>query len=138
MTTTLRIIVADDDSLIRQTICSLIAEEQGMDVIAEAADGQEAEELSKSLAPDLIIMDVTMPRKSGIEATQLIKSHLPDVKILAISVSSGRHYVKAMIEAGASGYVLKDEASAELIPAIKAAASGDMYIGHFFYSQLHP
>ena len=115
----MRIIVADDDRIIRTMIRGLLEKEPDLEVVAEASDGEEAVAKSLELEPDLVLMDISMPRLNGIEATARLAGVKPGLAIIALSVHQGQHYVQAMHKAGAKGYVLKNQASTELVPMVR-------------------
>jgi len=123
-----RIILADDHMIIRQGLRSLIERQQGMEVLAEADDGRQALELARSLRPNIVIMDISMPNLNGIEATRRIKAHEPAVKVIALSMHADSEFVARMLEAGASGYMLKDCAFEELATAIRTVLENRTYL----------
>lgn len=123
-----RILLADDHKIVRDGLKALIEKEPGMEVIAEAATGRIALRLSRKLSPDIVIMDITMPDLNGIEATRQIVSELPKVKVIALSMHSEKQFVEGMLNAGVSGYMLKDSAFEELISAVKTVISGRLYL----------
>lgn len=124
----LRIILADDHALIREGLKALINAEQDLEVVGEAGDGLAAYKLAAELRPDLIVMDVSLPELSGAKATERIKRELPSVKILALTMHEDKGYLRQLIQAGASGYVLKRAAAEDLIHAIRAISSGGVYV----------
>jgi two-component system response regulator NreC len=109
-------------------LSTLIAKQPDMEIIGEATDGREALQLLDKLMPDLILMDVTMPNLNGIEATRKIKSRKPDIEVIALSLHSDRRYVLGMIDAGASGYLLKECAFDELVRAINTVMAKKKYL----------
>lgn len=123
----MKVLLADDHQLMRQGLRALL-ERQGIDVVAEAADGHEAIARAKQACPDVVVMDVAMPGLNGIDAARRIKAELPLVKILALSMNADARYVNAMLEAGASGYLLKNAASDELLDALTAVLGGETYL----------
>ena len=123
-----RIILADDHNIVREGLRSLIEKELGMDVIGEADNGRSAVKLVGNLMPDLVIMDVSMPDLNGIEATRQISSDYPQVKVLALSMHSDKRFVAGILQAGASGYLLKDCAIEEMVRAIRAIMDGGIYL----------
>ena len=125
---TIRILLADDHKMVREGLCSLIGQQIGMEVVAEAQDGREAVQLTRKLRPNLVIMDVTMPGLNGIKATQQILSKSPGVKVIALSMHSHRWFVVRMLDAGASGYVSKEYAFEELTNAIRTVWRGQTYL----------
>lgn len=120
----LKILIADDHAIFREGLRSLFEKEQGITVVGEAGNGNEAVELSRQLRPDVVLMDITMPGLNGIEATRRIVAEGGEVRVLAFSMESDRRFVVEVLEAGASGYVLKEAHFKELIAAVRAASSG--------------
>ena len=125
---TTRILVVDDHKVVREGLSSLLEEEQEIEIAGEAEDGRKAVELALELKPDVVMMDVVMPDLNGIEATRKIKAEAPDIKVLGLSNYSDIRYVEGMLEAGASGYVLKDCGIEELVCAIRAVADNGTYL----------
>ncbi|HTZ38969.1 MAG TPA: response regulator transcription factor [Syntrophales bacterium] len=126
--TTIRVLLADDHKIIRDGLKTLIEKETGMEVIAEADNGRRTVRLAQKHQPNVIIMDVTMPDMNGIEATRKIMEDTAGVRIIGLSMHSDRRYVLGMLEAGASGYLLKDCAFEELATAIRNVAGGNTYL----------
>lgn len=124
----IRILIADDHKIVRDGLHILIDRQIDMEVIGEAKNGQEAVELTKKLRPDVVIMDISMPDMNGIDATRLISEENCDVKIIALSMHSDRRFVVGMLEAGASGYLLKDRAFSELAGAIRLISENNSYM----------
>lgn len=124
----IKILLADDHKMMREGLRALIEEQPDMAVIAEAEDGRSAVQLATTLSPDVIIMDVSMPRLNGIEATRKIVAKLSHAKILALSMHYDRKVVMEILNAGASGYLLKDCAFEELACAIHAVADDRTYL----------
>jgi len=124
----IKIIIVDEHKILREGLSTLIAKQPNMEIIGEATDGREALEITNKLSPDLILMDVTMPNLNGIEATRKIKSKNPDIEIIALSLHSDRRYVLGMIDAGASGYLLKECAFKELVRAINTVMAKKKYL----------
>lgn len=125
---TLRIFLADDHKILRQGLASLIEKQSNMKVIGEAEDGHQAVESILSLIPNLAIIDVGMPSLNGIEVTRKIMEKADDIKILALSMHSDKRYIMQMIQAGASGYLLKNSAFDELIFAIQSVMKNQIYL----------
>ena len=126
----IRILLADDHVLVRQGTRELLEQEEDMEVVAEAGDGEEAVQLATSHRPDVAIMDIAMPKLNGIEATRQIKALHPATAVLVLTAYDDDQYVFALLEAGAAGYLLKDVHATELIRAIRAVHAGE--------SVLHP
>ena len=122
------VIIADDHMIVRDGIRSLLEKQPDREVVAEADNGRTALKHALQLSPDVIIMDIGMRELNGIDATRLIIGKLPDVKILALSMYSDKQFIKGMLKAGASGYMLKDSASKELVDAIRIVADNKIYI----------
>ena len=125
---TMKIILADDHRIIREGLRALLDKEPDMEVIAEAEDGRTTVRLCREVKPDVVIMDITMPELNGIEATRQIVSELPDTKVIALSMHSDRKFVREMLSAGASGYLLKDSAFEELSNALQTVYNNQLYL----------
>ena len=123
-----KILIADDHKILREGLRSLVENKLGYKVIAEAADGISAVQLSVELIPDIVIMDVTMPGLNGIEATRRIVKAISTIKIIALSMHADKQFVAEMINAGASGYLLKDCAFEEVADAIKTVLNKQLYV----------
>jgi two-component system NarL family response regulator len=124
----LRVLLVDDHELMRQGLRSILESEDGIQVVGEAASGREAVGLATALAPHVVVMDVAMQDMNGIEATRQIRSACPGVRVVALSSHSDSRYVTAMLDAGASGYVLKANAYDDLRRAVDAARRGKTYL----------
>lgn len=123
----LRIVLADDHQLLREGVGLLINSQPDMEVVGEASNGAEALLCARNLLPDVLLMDLTMPGLNGLQATSLIKTEIPAIKILALTAHEDETYLRQLINAKASGYLLKRSASNELIQAIRAVAAGELY-----------
>ena len=126
--TKLQIFLADDHMVVREGLKTLINAQPDMSVIGEASDGQTAWQQARNCHPDVVIMDITMPELNGVEATAQLKRTCPDVKVVALSVHDDTSYVRQLLSAGASGYVLKHVAADVLIQAIRLVAAGGVYL----------
>jgi DNA-binding NarL/FixJ family response regulator len=124
----LRILIVDDHQLLRQGLKSLLEDEPGLEVVGEAEDGHECVLLVKRLKPDVVVMDVGMPGLNGMDATRQVLADHPEIKVLALSMHTDRRFASGMLQAGASGYLLKDAAYDELIRAIRTVMEGKTYL----------
>ncbi len=126
----IRVLLAEDHVVVREGTRELIQQEQDMEVVGEAGDGEEAIELAAELRPDVVIMDIAMPKVNGIEATKRIKELYPATAVLILTAYDNEQYIFALLEAGAAGYLLKNVRRSELIDAVRAVRAGE--------SVLHP
>ena len=123
----LRILLADDHQILRHSLRALL-EREGLEVVAEAEDGERAVEMAQSLRPDVAVLDLSMPRLNGIEAARTLTSAEGATRIVLLTVHCEEHYVRAALKAGIMGYVLKTQASADLLQAIREVAGGGLYL----------
>ncbi len=121
------VLVADDHTIVRRGLVSLLAMADDIEVVAEAADGNEAVELTLRHEPDVVLMDINMPVLNGLEATRKIKRDAPHVKILVLSAHDNEEYVLQVVRSGANGYLLKNSPSEDLYTAIKSVNSGQAF-----------
>lgn len=124
----LRFLLCDDHALFREGLAVLLERREGWQVVGQVADGEEAVRLAAELQPDLILLDVAMPGMSGIEAASALRTVSPHSAILALSMYGDAHYRRSMLAAGAVGYLLKNQASAELEEAIAAVQRGYTFL----------
>ena len=124
----LRIFLADDHMVVREGLKSLVNAQPDMHVVGEAEDGGAALRSACELVPDVVVMDVSMPEMSGAEATAQLRRDCPRIKVLALTVYEDRAYLRQMLDAGASGYVLKRAVTDELVRAIRTIAAGGSYV----------
>ena len=121
----IRVVVADDQSVVRAALVALVSTDPGIEVVGSAADGQEAVALATRYRPDVVLMDVRMPVMDGIEATRRIRGEVPDAAVLVLTTYDLDEYIFNAIRAGASGYLLKDGDGDDLVDAIRRSAAGD-------------
>ena len=124
----IRVLLADDHALVRAGIRSLLEQAGHVEVVAEADDGHQAVQLVEVHHPDVVLMDVSMPRLNGLEATRRVVEAHPTVRVLMLSVHSLEEYIWQALQAGASGYLLKNASAAELELAVTAVARGETYL----------
>jgi len=125
MTEPVRILLADDHTIVRQGLARLLEEQPRFKVVGEATDGKALIEQAIILKPDIVIMDIAMPRMNGIEAAKIIRKQLPKTKILILSMYSHEHYIHELLETGVSGYLLKDSSGRDIIQAICSAMKNE-------------
>jgi DNA-binding NarL/FixJ family response regulator len=123
----LRLLLGDDHTLMRHGLRKILEERQDWEVVAEAGDGRTAVQQTLDLEPDVAVLDIGMPLLNGIEATRQIVRRKPNVRVLILSMHADEAYVTQAVTAGASGYVLKDSAGADLVGAIAAVAAGKSF-----------
>ncbi len=123
-----RIIIAEDHTILREGLRSLLSSDPDLEIVGEAQDGQEAIRCVEKLKPNLVLMDLSMPRMNGLDAIKEIKKRSAETRILVLTVHKNEEYIVATLQAGADGYALKDSTHAELGIAIKNVLSGNHYI----------
>ena len=126
----IKILLAEDHVVVREGTRQLLENEEDLEVVGEAGNGEEAVRMAAQLQPDLVIMDIAMPRLNGIEATKQIKTLHPSIVVLILTAYDNDQYIFALLEAGAAGYLLKDVSGRELVNAVRAVCAGE--------SILHP
>jgi DNA-binding NarL/FixJ family response regulator len=131
----IKMIIADDHTLFRSGIVSLIEDENDISIMAEAANGKELIELYNKFKPDLLLLDISMPEKTGLEAAKEIRMNDPDVKILFLSMHEGADYIYHSIKSGGNGLRNKNILKSELITAIRTVMNGSGYFGKAFSNQ---
>jgi len=124
----IRVIVAEDHHLVRQGIRALLERSHGIEVVAEAADGQEAVEVVELLAPDVLVLDVAMPRLDGLQALAQVRALGVATQVVMLSMYSDEALVRRALRSGATGYLLKRSVAEELLLAVRAASRGDIYL----------
>jgi two-component system response regulator NreC len=125
---TIRLLLVDDHAVVRSGLRMLLENERDVEIIGEASSASEAMEAALRLKPNVILMDIGLPDLSGIDATREIKKRAPDVSVVALTIHEDEEYFFKMLEAGASGYVPKRAAPEELLTAIRAAGTGQVYL----------
>lgn len=123
----IRVLVCDDHAVVREGIRHVLAGEPGFEVVAEAANGEQALTLARQHRPDVIVLDVTMPGESGLRVAPRLRAAVPEARVLILSMHDHAEYVREGVRAGASGYLLKDSAAAELRLAVRAVHAGGTY-----------
>jgi two-component system nitrate/nitrite response regulator NarL len=125
--TSIRIIIADDHPMVRDGLKVSLESEQFIEVIADVSNGLEAVQASEKLSPDVVLLDISMPEMNGLEACQKIREQSPNVGLLIVTMHDNREYITRVIQAGASGYVLKDAPTEEIILAVQTVNQGGTY-----------
>jgi len=128
VTDKIRVLIADDHTIVRTGVRLLLQAEPDIEVVGEALDGDQAVTLAEALRPDVTLMDIAMPGTNGLEATRQIKARFPDMNILGLTMHRSDEYFFEMLRAGASGYVLKAAETSELIGAIRVVARGEVFL----------
>ncbi|MGI5456552.1 response regulator [Streptomyces sp. CA-249302] len=121
----IRVLIADDQQMVRQGFTVLLNTQPGIEVIGQAVDGQEAVDRVRELSPDVVLMDIRMPELNGIEATRRITGERPDIRVLVLTTFDLDEYVYEALRAGASGFLLKDASAEKLAEAVRVVAAGD-------------
>ena len=127
-TNPIRVVLAEDHELVRAGICSLLMVEDGIEVVAQACDGNEALRLIRELQPDIALLDVKMAGLNGLETAERVTQEWPGVRVIMLSLYADEEYVLRAIRCGASGYLLKEASPTELVTAIRTVAGGDLYL----------
>jgi NarL family two-component system response regulator LiaR len=130
MKTKTRILIADDHPLLREALCQVFSSQEDMEIVGQANNGEEAINLTSQLKPDILIMDIMMPKSDGLEASRQIKKIAPDTAILILTAYDEDNYVLGLLEAGATGYLMKSARGQDLVEAVRAIRAGE--------SVLHP
>src|SRR6185295_3862129 len=123
----LKVVLADDHTVVRQGLRALLVSEGDIEIVGEAENGRQAVQLAKRLLPDVVVMDIAMPVLNGLEATRQVTRALPSTKVLILSSYSDDEYVQQLTEAGAAGYLVKQTAATDLLKAIREAQRGNAY-----------
>ena len=128
MDKSIRILIADDHTIVRQGLARLLNDQPDLKVVGEAVNGRQAVDKALELKPEIIIMDIAMPQLNGIEAAKRIRKKLPKTKILILSMYSHEHYIHELFETGVAGYLLKDSSGRDIIQAIHAALNNETFL----------
>lgn len=124
----IKVMLAEDHTIVRQGLARLLRDQPGVQIVGEAVNGRMAVEKALETKPDVVIMDIAMPLMNGIEASKRIRKHLPKTKIIILSMYAHEHYIHEMLEVGISGYVLKDASGRDIIEAIHAAMRDETFL----------
>lgn len=128
MTATIRLLICEDQTLMRQGLVTILGLEPGIEVVGQASNGQEAIDSVAALQPDVVLMDVQMPVMDGVEATRQIASRYPDTRVIILTTFDYEEYVFEGVKAGAMGYLLKDTPAPELVSTIRRVHAGERFI----------
>ena len=123
----LRILLADDHEIVRRGLCALLQKREGWEVCGEASDGRQALEMAKELKPDVVILDIGMPQLNGLDTTRQLLQHDPQFKIIVLTITDSDQVIREAIDAGARGFVLKSDAARDLVSAVEALQSKQMF-----------
>jgi DNA-binding NarL/FixJ family response regulator len=132
----LRLLLVDDHAVVREGLRSLLGSDNRFEIVGEAADGLTAISIAETLRPDVIVMDVSIPGMNGAQVTRRLKEQLPETKTVALTVHEESGYLRSLMDAGASGYVLKRSAASELVRAIEVIGEGGTYLDSSMAGQL--
>ena len=124
----IKVLIVDDHRVVREGLSAILKTKDNVDVLGEAQDGQEAVEKARSLLPDVILMDVSMPKMTGVEATRIIKREFPHIGIIALTMYEEQQYIFDLVRGGATGYLLKDSDSDQIVKAIQSVYRGESLI----------
>lgn len=133
---TIRVLIADDHAVMRDGLTALLGANPDIAVVGAVANGREAVRLALELKPDVAIMDVTMPDLNGIEATRLLRERCPETRVVMLSMHSSSEHVYRALEAGATGYLLKESAGEEVVAAVRAVHTGRRYLSQALQAEL--
>jgi two-component system, NarL family, response regulator NreC len=131
-----RVLIADDHGIVRQGLRALLEKSPDVSVVGEASDGREAVRLAAELRPNIVVMDIAMPMLNGVDATSQILSRDPEIKVIILSMHSDESYILRALSAGAKGYLLKDSAEGDILPAVQTVAKGRPYFSPVIASTL--
>lgn len=125
----MRVLIADDHTMVRESLVSLLEAAGDVEVVAQAADGIEALEKAERTRPDIVVADLSMPRLGGLEVVRRLRERLPNTRVLVLTMHQEDEYVLQAVRAGASGYLVKDSAATELLAAVRSLHAGRRYFG---------
>ncbi|HLI84387.1 MAG TPA: response regulator transcription factor [Bryobacteraceae bacterium] len=131
-----RVLIADDHGIVRQGLRALLEKSPEIAVVGEASDGREAVRLAAELHPNIVVMDIAMPMLNGVDATSQILGRDPEIKVIILSMHSDESYILRALSAGAKGYLLKDSAEGDILPAVQTVAKGRPYFSPVIASTL--
>jgi DNA-binding NarL/FixJ family response regulator len=132
----LRLLLVDDHAIVREGLRALLATDPRFEIVGEASEGESAVSAAASLHPDLVVMDVSLPGINGVQATRQLKADHPDTRVVALTVHEEGGYLRSLLDAGASGYVLKRSAASELLRALHVVGDGGTYLDPAMAGQL--
>jgi DNA-binding NarL/FixJ family response regulator len=124
----IKVLIVDDHRVVREGLSAILQSKENIQVLGEAQDGHEAVEKARSLLPDVILMDVSMPKMTGVEATRIIKREFPHIGIIALTMYEEQQYIFDLVRGGATGYLLKDSDSDQIVKAIQSVYRGESLI----------
>lgn len=124
----IRVLIADDHQVVREGLSAILRTKEDIEVVGEVKDGTEAVEQARRLKPDVILMDISMPRMNGVEATRQIRREQPEIGVVVLTMYDDENYIYDLVKAGATGYLLKDSDSSQIVKAIKTVARGESLI----------
>jgi DNA-binding NarL/FixJ family response regulator len=124
----IKVLIVDDHRVVREGLAAILKTKENIQVVGEAQDGQEAVEKTRTLMPDVILMDVSMPRMGGVESTRVVKREFPHIGIIALTMYEEQQYIFDLVRAGATGYLLKDSDSTQIVKAIQSVYRGESLI----------
>ena len=124
----IKLLLADDHRVVREGLSAILETKEEIQIVGEAKDGGEAVEQARQLLPDVILMDMRMPGMTGVEATRIIKREMPHIGIIALTMYEDQQHIFDLVRAGATGYLLKDSDSTEILAAIRAVSKGESLI----------
>ena len=125
----IRLLLADDHPVVRRGIISTLQQHPNMEIVGEAADGQEALRKARTLLPDVLLTDIDMPLMSGLAVTEALRQELPHIKVVILSMHTATEHVLRCVQAGARGYVLKQASPDEIVQAIETVSAGETFLG---------